>query len=209
MKKTWLLLLLLSLLLGAGCALSADAAPAAKADADMIEGKTAYPLAEAEAVQYMSEDVFNIFVQDNQAGSQSLKRCGKTKADMDDYMQSVGFSLRAVPVDAEAWGDNFEIRISIQDGKYPQIGNLKDLGDTELSETAAKLLSGFTAEGYEFYENDQALYIVFDCDMYSPQQRYATIVNGDMIYIFCRSDTELSDAMRDELRQTVDCFIFS
>ena len=59
------------------------------------------------------------------------------------------------------------------------------------------------------YENKSKKWIVFDCYMTDHQTRYATILNGKMIYVIGKSTIgPLTDTQKNEITQIIDSLKF-
>ncbi len=115
-----------------------------------------------------------------------LRSQGISKEKLDLYLQLSGKDLIVVPKGESLGSPNFEISIRIKDKKDYGIDNLKNLNEATFKEFADLLVQGFALDGnpmdYSVYENDNAKYIVFDWTVGSLERRYATIINGKMVY---------------------------
>ena len=173
-----------------------------------LDGLQAYYLEDGEVTAYFSEDAYNIFVQDNPAGSVSLSRYHQDKETMDQYMILTRYALWAFPIDATVFGEDFGIRINIKKDKYADIQDLSTLSSADFASVAFALISGFGTETYEVFENDQAKFIVFQCNLTTAELRYATIHGGDMIYVICSCNTQITDVMQTATEAIANNLIF-
>lgn len=112
-----------------------------------------------------------------------------------------------VPANEPLVSPNFEIQIKVKD-KYAEIKNLNDLSEPVYETTASALVAGFNTD-YETYKTNNVKWIVFDCFVSTNQVRYATILNGKMIYIFGQNKSgTVTDEQRNDIKEIVDSFEF-
>lgn len=108
----------------------------------------------------------------------------------------------------DSLGDSkIEIKVNLKPDKYTEIGSLKDLSQADREAVAATISGSFQeSDGYEWYETDSADYFVFDTVIMAHNEtRYATIVNGCMVYIFVSSsEGKVDESLRLELQNIVD-----
>ena len=101
-------------------------------------------------------------------------------------------------------GDSFsapsiEIRVKVKDNKYEGI-DLADLSDWEYKLLADALISSFSAE-YTTLEKNGMRFLVFDWNGPTGMSyRYATIIGGDMIYVYASvAGSEITPEQRELL----------
>jgi hypothetical protein len=157
-------------------------------------------------------DDYDVFTSDNSDMNEVFERRNFTKEKMDSWISLSGDELRAIPKSEPLQEPAFLISIRVKSGEeiYEQIGNLSSFTDIDLDYFAEGLLMGFNVVDYEILKTNGSVFIVFDWD--SPtgkQQRYATIINSKMIYLYSASNDKLTDNNRDELRKVVDSFVIT
>ena len=135
---------------------------------------------------------------------------GTTKDKLDLWLSLQGNDLIAVAPGAMLGKSSDEICIRIKPGKYTGVDNFKDFSDADKKYLADAMISGFSGtDGYQFYDTEDAAYIVFNMNVLGEQLRYATIVDEAMIYIFYESaEGPVTDEERQILQQIVDTVRF-
>ena len=112
-----------------------------------------------------------------------------------------------VPAEEPIATTNFEILIKVKEKDW-EINNLNELNENEYKLTADALVAGFGAD-YETYKINNIKWVVFDCFISTNQTRYATILNGKMIYVFGQNKTaSVTDEQRNDIREIVDSLKF-
>lgn len=172
----------------------------------LIEG-TEYEFLSGKMAVVMSEDEYDVFTEDTPFDSPALAHQKLEKDRVDLYVVLSGYSLIAVPVGDSLADSQFEIKVNIKEPKYDAISNLKDLDQDVKDECALALVSSFSADTntYTWCETPYVDWIVFECDMQiSKELRYATIIDGRMIYIIAgKPDTYPSNAESAEVERIV------
>lgn len=102
---------------------------------------------------------------------------------------------------------DFEIQIKVKTKDYG-VSNLKDVNEKEFNEFAEWLMQEFSSaecDGYEIYETPNAKFIAFDCKMTKYQKRYATVINGKMVYFIASSpNLKISEEQNNDIKNMVD-----
>lgn len=110
------------------------------------------------------------------------------------YLQVCGDEMYILPEEDSFSDPSFIISIRVKEKDYG-VENLKDLNSVDFKLMADSLVAGFSgADGYAIYENDTAKYIVFDCTILEEQCRYATIIDGKMVYFIIKTDGKTAPA---------------
>ena len=158
----------------------------------------------------LSEDQYDVLLQDNTDNQLTLERQGLSQEQADLYMKTSKYDLKAVPVGESFTSSKTTISVNFKPEKYSEIGNLKDLKKEDKDVLANALSSSFReSNGYEWYCTDFADYIVFDTRLAYNETRYATIVDGCMVYIiFSNEERPNDEEQREELRRIVDTVEF-
>jgi hypothetical protein len=173
---------------------------------DVYSGMTYIPSIPA----YISiPEGYDIFFQDNQGNQEALKRKNVTKEQMDKFMQLSGEDVLVLPKDAtDIINSTWEITVRVKAGAmYQELGDFNSLSRPALEQYSEELTSSFMGNsGYQLFETEETIFCVFDWNppRVNHQQRYASIVNEKMVYIwFSRPNGELTDDDRAMLREIV------
>ena len=118
-----------------------------------------------------------------------------------------GIEMVILPVSEPIGRADFEIQIKVKTKDYG-VSNLKDVNEKEFNEFAEWLMQEFSSaecDGYEIYETPNAKFIAFDCKMTKYQKRYATVINGKMVYFIASSpNLKISEEQNNDIKNMVD-----
>ena len=181
-----------------------DAAPEAAATPAPTEAPAdrAFTFMNGKLTVRISPEEYDYLVKDVPQDPAVLERLGLSESQASAYMSMLGYELVAVPVGQKLTKADFEILVNVKDPSYQGIASLRSLSEAERMLLAQSLVLGFGKSDYELYSSGDADYIVFEA---LGSQRYATIVDGCMVYIYAKSDTGiLSDDQKAALRRFVD-----
>lgn len=152
----------------------------------------------------IDEKAFYVLSKNTPENSSTFKHLKiKNKEEADRLVARLQLDLYIVP--KEKPDTDVIIAVRIKDKKYEEIGSFSLLyeqyGDT-IMET---LVAGFGATQYEIYEKNGFVYCLFDVAIDGIyQKRYATIEDGDMIYIWAEKNEPLTEMEMEYLRCIVD-----
>lgn len=170
-------------------------------------GLTFHKLSALPGVVGVSED-YDAYSPEFGYTEQMLESQGISKEKLDLFLKTCGYDLLIVPKNESLGAPSFEIDIRIKADKDYGIAQLKDLDSTEFQAYAEILTKGFALTGevsYTAYENNNAKYIVFDVNITGWQRRYATIINGKMVYFIIRGAGQpISDEQDTIARSIID-----
>lgn len=165
-----------------------------------------------EGAYYISPDIsvrapdgYMVFDKDCTFSAEDCDQIGVNYSDMLTYMNVQSSTLIMTPENC-LWADKpFQINVKYKDRDYENI-TLSELDNASIDILASAIISGFdiTSDGYQLYETDNALFIVFDCKILDNEQRYATIIDGHMIYIYGSAANGLTEEQRDLIREVAD-----
>lgn len=123
-------------------------------------------------------------------------------------MQLVGYDLKALPVGDSLADQEVVFTVNLKSDKYPEIGTLSELFQEDKDVLEFTLIASFPeTNGYKWYSTDSADYIVFETQFMEKEIRYATIVDGCMIYIFLNNPDE-NEEWKPELQKIIDTIEF-
>lgn len=106
----------------------------------------------------------------------------------------------------EPYSSSSHYYIKVKDKKYEDI-TLSELSESECSLIVSAVVDSFGAVGYEIEERNGLRFFVFTADQgYGNVLRYATIIDGHMIYIYSNT---LQDGAEEEIRSTLEKIAFS
>ena len=177
--------------------------------ADMSSGesgsgapRSSISLAQVPLTVRVSETDMNLYTTDTPAGSLTLSRSSSTKQQMDEYVSSVGASLVITHPDDP--GLDFEIQIRVKEDRYTGVRSWTESTEEEIG-AQLNSMYGDMLPRYSIYRTDTGVFAAFALTSDSNAFRYATIYNGDMIYIHGkRNNGPLTEADRILLKLVVD-----
>ena len=142
---------------------------------------------------HLSEDDCNLFTQDNDPNSPSMQRCPYGADKMNLYTRGLGISLMVTHKDENPMAFNIQIRV--KDDKYTGRPDWSMLDDAGI-QNAMRMLYNLdpAVENHEVYRTPGFAWSRFALGFDRNALRYATIQNGDMIYVHAmRDDGPLTD----------------
>ncbi len=161
-----------------------------------------YTVMDGHITVYLDRNAFDVFLQDNSDNQEALEHQGVTRAQMDLYMNGVGYDIMGVPCDQSIKDCDWRFILHVKDPAYEGIDNLKNLGEIEKGMLGDTLAASFAIDDYELYQTEDVDYIVFEA---LNSLRYATIIDGRMIYIYIHMDHgSVTDSERELLRSIID-----
>ena len=154
-------------------------------------------------------DSYHVYSLESGYTDQMCQAQGVTKAAADQYIQLCGYDAIILPADAAFADPEFEIDIRIKADKDYGVDNFKTLEEAAFSQVADALALSFSMTGepvsYTVYENESAKYIAFDWTAVVPERRYATVINGKMVYFIAKAKGEpISQEQDEQLRAIID-----
>lgn len=165
--------------------------------APLKEGNT-YILTALNAEITVAED-YSVYALNSGFTEQMCQTQGIDSADkMTQYLQLSGNDMYILPREDSFLDPSFVVSVRIKEEDYG-IESFKDLNDTEFDLMAESLIAGFTgSDGYTVYENDTAKYVVFNYTAIEAECRYATILDGKMVYFIVQTDGKTDPADHHE-----------
>lgn len=158
-----------------------------------LNGKMTIPL---------SEDAYNVLVEDIDPNSPAIARLGLDKSRIDQYMRMASTSLEAYPVSAGGIGNSdLSLNLKIKEPEYTGVYSLNNFTQEEREAFALEMLSSFTdvRGDYAWFESNGIPWLVFECDMsLNKQLRYATVIDGRMIYLYFAKSSDYPNAEEAE-----------
>ena len=121
-------------------------------------------------------------------------------------MSATGYDLMAVPAAEEnSYLDaDYTFLVHVKKPEYEGIENFSHLGETMENLFANNMITSFglDPDSFEIYKTENADYIVFEA---LNSIRYATIMDGSMIYFYIRPEHgEVTDEHREMLRSIME-----
>ena len=134
---------------------------------------------------------------------------GIEKVTVDNYLPICGYDMIILPKDTTFEDPSFCIYVRVKSDSDLGVDNLKALDESTFQFVADALVSGFSAMGepiaHTVYENENGKYIVFDAVLYKNARRYATIINGKMVYFIAEAaGADISDEQDRQIRLLID-----
>ena len=120
---------------------------------------------------------------------------------MGKYLDMGTVDAMIVPAEQMYQDAEVKINIRIKDEKDYHMDDLAAISTAELKLVAETLVTGFGQSDYEIVEGNGLRYIVFSTKIVSDEIRYATIINGKMVYVYAQFSGELSPQRAEDLRQ--------
>lgn len=154
--------------------------------------------------------MYDVLIKGQDVSEETASSHGVTQGQLSAYISLSFDELIAVSKD-EPMSDCDTIRLKIKEDSYPEIGSLNDYSTFEKRLIADALLSGMvTSDSYELYETDEICFIVFEYGLINPQLRYATIIDGDMIYLYydAARTGEINEEIEVKLKEIADTFSY-
>ncbi|MBE6911138.1 MAG: hypothetical protein E7473_01315 [Ruminococcaceae bacterium] len=163
-------------------------------------------------------DLYNVYSLDNEytdemCAEQSVEP-DRMKLYLDTQKEYGGINMFIIPKSNPIATTDFQIQIKVKSEKNYGIDNFAELSSSDFSMYKEALMQSFeTALNTELtstvYENKSKKWIVFDCYMTDHQTRYATILNGKMIYVIGKSTIgPLTNSQKNEITQIIDSLKF-
>lgn len=159
-------------------------------------------------------DNYNVYSTDNDFTEEMCLAQGVEYEKMQKYVEvsksMSGIDMHIIPADQNMAKSDFWIEIKVKENKDYGIDNFKALDDKDFKTYAYALIKGFGLSidsdlNYSTYDNKDAKYIVFDCKIINYERRYATIINGKMVYFIAQSKRgTISDIEDSEIKTIID-----
>lgn len=183
-----------------GDAPDAAAAPVMEAEGD------GFVLTEVPMRVHLDEAEFNIYTTDNDENSLSMRRTEYSKEKMDAYLGVLNIALLITRPDESLL--DFNIQIRIKDDKYEGVPSWSELSDEQIDDMMEAVYGSDVAE-YSLFRTPTGTFAVFAMSIDTNALRYATIQNGDMIYIHAqRKNGELRQDDLDMLKAVAEAVEF-
>ena len=145
---------------------------------------------------------YDVYTQDNSDMTEVLERQGLTQAQMDMYMQGLGYQLMAVPAGESFLDCDWRFLLHVKAPKYDDIKNLKDFGTAYEKFLCGTIVRGFGVSQWDLVQTDAVDYFVFEA---LNSVRYATIVDERMIYLYITAEKgSVTDEQREALRAIME-----
>ena len=223
-EKRWLLiaLALLMALSIAACGTSGSAPSPAEptpAAEDAAETPAALPEPDEHtriiAAAPMSVELpegFNAYDPEGNYTDEMCAAQGVEPENMAAYMSMAKKDLMLVPADEPYVDCSLEIYVRVKSDNEYGINSFNELSEAEFQQAAAALVTSFDVGGFEMLGSDTCeiagvRYCVMDCKGIDYERRYATVMNGKMIYFVAVTDggivTDEQDAIVRQLLETV------
>lgn len=166
-----------------------------------------YYIQDVPAIVHLNDNELNIYSKDTPENGLTMQRTKDvTKANMDWYVTSIGAQLVICYADTSL--RDFNIQIRVKDEKYKDWPSWDQISESLLSLTM-NLIYGDGITDYYVYKTKTATFTVFKMLTEGESLRYATIKNGDMIYVHMRRQNgTLTDRDYDLLKMVVDAIEF-
>jgi len=172
-----------------GAMAPAEPLPETGASAEQPSVLQEYTLSEGPFTLTLDAGRYNIVTSEMPADDPAVIRSG-IKADMfETYMSLVNKSLILTDIDDKIPAAKYEIAVRIKDSKYPGV-DLRECSEWLADMMLDTIYSSFsgTASDKEIISVNGVPYLKFSW-MNGSQLRYATIIGGDMIYIWAARDS--------------------
>ena len=165
-----------------------------------------YTISEIPAIVHLDDQEINIYTQNTPEDSLTMQRTDVDKATMDWYVGAQNAKMIITYPNITA--QEFRIEIRVKDEQYSGAPSWDELNETELS-IVMHMLYKDQISPYEVYKTDTATFTVFKMSSDKDGLRYATVKNGDMIYVHMeRNNGALTDEDDALLKRVVDSMEF-
>jgi len=212
-KRIIALLSIFVIFLAAGCGNSESTNASQETTAPSFPGEP-YKLTTLPGTLYIT-DSYHVYATNSGYTEQMCAAQGIEKSKVDMYLPLSGYDMLIFPKNEPFANPNFKINVRAKNDKDYGIQNLKDQSDEEISAMANTLVSGFASTGSvsepTIYKSSTATYIVFDWFPagLSSQRRYATIINGTMVYFIGETPADSFTQEQDaQIREIVDTLTY-
>ena len=146
-------------------------------------------------------DGYNVYSLESGFTEEMCKAQGVGYDNMERYLEMSTIDVLIVPADQPLNSAEVQFEIRVKDQKDYGIDNLASLNDEDLKSFANALVAGFGVSDYEIAEENGLRYVVFSTKIMQDQVRYATIINGKMVYVFSECNGMLPDHFAEDLHQ--------
>lgn len=183
-----------------------------KLDIDNLQ-KNEYRLTELPGKITVS-DTYNVYSTDNEFTEEMCLEQGvdyeKAKTYVELQKSLAGIDMFIIPKSSNLIDNDFQISVKVKEDNTYEFENLSELSSAEFSTVKTTLLVGFEKTfgsdlTSDIYENQNLKWIVLEGTLVQHEIRYATIINGKMIY-FCVENINgpLTEAQKQEVTKIID-----
>ena len=184
------------------------AAPENKPSGEAAIKGTQYNLAALPGALTIS-DIYNVYSMDSGYTEEMCRQQGVEKTQMDQYLALAGDDMIILPENGLFGKPEFQIKVRIKAEDYG-ITDMKLQSNAVFDQIAKTLVAGYaeytTVSEYTAYENSTAKYVVFEYKLpglSKYQRRYATVINGKMVYFIAETSGDAFTPEQDVQIQTI------
>ncbi len=162
-------------------------------------GAVKYYIPEMNATISVPEEYY-VFGKDIDFTDEMCREAGVEPSKMKQYLSMSFDQAFIIPRGDSFTEPSIQIRVKVKDNKYPGT-DLSKMSETEFQQTADALVSGFSVDQYSQLEKNGMRFVIFESNgPIEKTYRYATIIDGDMIYIYASvAGSEITTEQRDLL----------
>ena len=172
----------------------------------MSGDSSGYEIPEVPMIVHVSEEDVNVYTLDTPADGLTMSRTSLPKESVDAYVKGINASMILSP----SYDDNldYNIQIRVKDDKYSGLKSWNEASDAEI-DALVNMMYGDKLDEYSLYKTEQGVFAQMKLTFDVNSLRYATIQNGDMIYIQGRKNSgPLTDDDLALLKTVVDSIEF-
>ncbi len=143
---------------------------------------------------------YHVFTKGGAVDPIACEDIGIEKSQMEMMMAISSNDAEIVPKGVPYTVDSTRILIKIKEKKYGDV-NLASVSDAEFEEIASTLVKGFNVTDYDSVQGNGLRYIRFQHEMpgLGTFYRYATIINGRMVFVYLTGKSEPSEQQLKDL----------
>ncbi|MCQ2497696.1 MAG: hypothetical protein MJ133_01815 [Lachnospiraceae bacterium] len=163
-----------------------------------------YPVKEADA-GFLVPEGYMAISRDVELTDEEVDKLGYSRDKIERYLSLTFYDVIILPEGYNFSNTPVEFRIEVKNPEYDGI-NFGELSKPEQEAIAQVLILGFNEDKYELVKTDTTTFIKFYTKLQKPELRYATIIDGRMIYIYATEDGGIEDKYADVLESIVFSF---
>ncbi len=131
------------------------------------------------------EDYY-VFIDGGDYTDEMCAAVGLARDQVETYMSATGVQVYIIPKGDQFAKSKFRILLHVKDKKYGDV-TFADISESEYNLYASSIISGFEkhgADGYQTVEKNGLRFMLFNYVFSCYSYRYATVINGHMIYTY-------------------------
>ena len=122
-----------------------------------------------------------------------VKRSGLSEEKLRQYLEALDFNdIIAVPREHQLLEDDRKIYVKVKSDGY-EGGDFRKCSEADRKTLADALVGSFGISDYQWLNTGKYDFVCFDVTMNNHQRRYATLVNGSLVYIYMSTEQPITD----------------